>query len=130
MKHLMIIAVMLLTSCAVQQISLSDTVARDGTKSELWVKANMWMIDIFHDAESVIQFSDKEAGVIKGKYVIQHPNYLSTSGPLLSYATITLITMDGGVTIEVDGEPCLAMYQSSYDAKVQGLIKEFNETFY
>jgi hypothetical protein len=29
----------------------------------------MWFVDAFNNANSVIQFSDKESGVIKGKYI-------------------------------------------------------------
>jgi hypothetical protein len=38
-------------------------------QADLYTKVNMWFIDAFKDANSVIQFTDKEAGVIKGKYV-------------------------------------------------------------
>lgn len=41
-----------------------------GSKSQLFVKANEWMISIFKDATSVIEFSDKEEGVIIGKYLM------------------------------------------------------------
>ena len=40
-----------------------------GTKDALYTKANLVFVDIFNNADSVIQFSDKEAGVMKGKYV-------------------------------------------------------------
>ena len=130
MRHLIVIGIiMLLVSCGtIQHISLTDTVVRDGTKSELWVKANMWMIDIFINAESVVQFSDKDAGVIKGRYAIKHYDW--TGNTYWSYAIITIITVDNNATIEIDGQPCLAMYQPVYDAAVQGLIIKFNDTFY
>jgi hypothetical protein len=41
-----------------------------GTKDELFLKANEWMVSIFNDAKSVIQHSDKEEGVIIGKYLM------------------------------------------------------------
>jgi len=41
----------------------TDEVNIQGTKNELYVKANLWMVDQFSNAKSVIQFSDKEAGV-------------------------------------------------------------------
>lgn len=40
------------------------------SKETLFVKSNNWMIQTFNDAESVIQFSDKEEGVITGKYLM------------------------------------------------------------
>ena len=39
-------------------------------QSELFVKANGWMVETFNDASSVIQYSDKEAGVLIGKYLL------------------------------------------------------------
>ncbi len=38
------------------------------SKDRLFVIANSWAVDTFVSAESVIEFSDKEAGMIKGKY--------------------------------------------------------------
>ena len=38
-------------------------------QDDLYIIANSWMVDRFVSAESVIEFQDKEAGMIKGKYV-------------------------------------------------------------
>lgn len=46
-----------------------EIVELSGTKDALYTKANLVFVDIFNNADSVIQFSDKEAGVMKGKYV-------------------------------------------------------------
>lgn len=40
------------------------------TKEELFTRANRWMVGKFNNAESVVQHSDKEAGVIIGKYLM------------------------------------------------------------
>jgi len=40
---------------------------RDG----IYVRANMWFVDAFRQANSVIQFSDRESGVIMGKYIFE-----------------------------------------------------------
>lgn len=37
-------------------------------KNEAYVKANTWMVDKFDNPKSVIEFTDKEEGVIIGKY--------------------------------------------------------------
>ena len=37
-------------------------------KDELYMKANLWLVETFNSAESVIQYSDKEYGVISGKF--------------------------------------------------------------
>ena len=41
-----------------------------GSQSELFLKANDWMVRTFKDATSVIQHSDKQEGVVIGKYLI------------------------------------------------------------
>jgi hypothetical protein len=43
--------------------------APNKTKDELYVASNLWAVDAFGKSDSVIEFSDKEAGVIKGKYI-------------------------------------------------------------
>lgn len=42
------------------------------SKESLFVRANSVAVDMFNNAKSVIQFSDKDAGIIKGKFVIQN----------------------------------------------------------
>lgn len=39
------------------------------TQGELYIAANEWAVKTFNKANSVIEFSDKEAGKIAGKYV-------------------------------------------------------------
>lgn len=67
--------ILILTSCASQQIvSKSDLTKTEEinninkTKNQLYIIANDWLIDSFNNAQSVIQFSDKEAGKLIGKY--------------------------------------------------------------
>lgn len=42
------------------------------TKDEIYIKANSWFVETFNSAESVIEFQDKEAGKIMGKYVFSY----------------------------------------------------------
>ena len=49
--------------------SYEEVVEISGSKDTLYTKANLVFVDLFNNAESVLQFSDKEAGVMKGKYV-------------------------------------------------------------
>ena len=42
----------------------------NGNKTQLFIKANEWMVKMFKDASSVIQFTDKEEGTIIGKYLL------------------------------------------------------------
>ena len=46
-----------------------------GKKSEIYTKANLAFVDLFRNAESVIEFSDKEAGILKGKYYSNNINF-------------------------------------------------------
>lgn len=39
-------------------------------QNELYLKANGWMISVFKDARSIIQYSDKTEGTIIGKYLL------------------------------------------------------------
>jgi len=41
-----------------------------GTKAQLFLKTNEWMVSTFKNADSVIQYSDKDEGVIIGKYLM------------------------------------------------------------
>lgn len=71
------VLVILFTSCAnkytpasQEQLTQSDIYNIEGkTKAELYVSANEWMAENFVNAKSVIQYSDKEAGKIVGKYI-------------------------------------------------------------
>lgn len=65
---------LILTGCAgtpINQEDLSYTVTIPATgksKDELYVNANTWLVSTFNNADSVVQFSDKEAGKIAGKF--------------------------------------------------------------
>lgn len=54
----------------------------DGTKTELYVKAMDWMTKTFVSAKAVIQFQDKEAGIIVGKarVLVPYPKDTILSG--------------------------------------------------
>ena len=45
------------------------------TKDELWLKANEWCIDAFKKSTNVVQYSDKEAGVLRGKFTSEYDGY-------------------------------------------------------
>lgn len=45
------------------------------TKDELWGRVNSWCIDAFKDSTNVVQFTDKEAGVIRGKFTGRYDGY-------------------------------------------------------
>lgn len=66
-----------------EDLSFEKIIEAPGTKADLYIKANEWFVNTFNSAESVIQFHDKEAGKIMGKYVapfnISIYNYYSQS---------------------------------------------------
>jgi len=70
---IVIILIISIQSCATVILSQERTkvVKVEGkTKNELYIRANTWMVETFNNAESVIQFSDKESGIVTGKYVM------------------------------------------------------------
>jgi hypothetical protein len=86
-----------------------------------YIKANEWMVETFNDAESVIQFSDKESGIVKGKYIVKK-GYVSTSPYMTSteslYAIITIRVKDNAYRIEVD--PPSGMYTQKFGTTESG----------
>jgi hypothetical protein len=111
-----------------------DTVRPAGTKAELFVKANLWMVDQFKSAKSVIQYSDKEAGVIKGKYLL-------ASFPLEGFfghtiggdytATITITVADNLMTLNIIpiDLPRMDYPQEKMDADINALYRRFKDSF-
>jgi len=52
--------------------SIENIINLDGkSKDDIYISANGWFVDNFNSAESVIQFQDKEAGKIMGKYIFE-----------------------------------------------------------
>jgi hypothetical protein len=45
-------------------------------KNSLYVSANSWFVDTFNSSGSVIQYQDKEAGKIMGKFISLHKDSL------------------------------------------------------
>jgi hypothetical protein len=70
-----------------------DVVEAPGmSAADLYNKVNMWFVDVFKSADSVIQYSDKDAGVIKGKYSFS-TTYMMFPADIVS--TITVEVKDG-----------------------------------
>ncbi len=89
MEHLKLIIpafILLLSSSCVSykvftedQLTRTEVISTQGKQDDLYVRANNWFVESFTDAESVIQFSDKESGSVSGKYVdvTQYYNFRS-----------------------------------------------------
>jgi len=98
-------------SCAsspVPQESKSEIVEVPGKSADnLFALANSWLIDTMNNAKSVIQFSDKSEGIIKGKYA---DNYQSITGT--DYYAQTIITIqvkEGRARIQLDPDALWAI---------------------
>lgn len=77
------------------------------SKDELFVKANDWMIGMFVDASSVIQFSDKEEGILIGKYLMNGEtrtisSFYGSSIDSRVYAKIDIRVRDNRARISIE----------------------------
>lgn len=115
MKNLFILLVLclsLLTACLTTKlipVSFSEPIVKtydaNFIKDVLFINANRWMISEFKDAKSVIQYSDKTAGTLMGKYLLYYkPAYISSyiNTPEENvYAIIEITVKDGRARISI-----------------------------
>jgi hypothetical protein len=126
MKKLLLIIIVsfaTLTSCAIGATSVkyldsppskTKSIVNTLDANSNYIKANEWMVETFNNAESVIQFTDKEAGIVKGKYIMKGAVAASTyavSQPSFS-SIITIRVKDQGSRIEII--PPSGMYSRKY----------------
>lgn len=81
----------------------SVIVEASGTKDELFAKCASWAVSAFNNSEAVIEYQDKEAGVIKGKYN-------TDIHPMIEFIIESVITIEvkdnkARITIEPTGKP-------------------------
>ena len=145
MKKLLPITIVLVTiftlsSCAIITVPekpVTKTVEIPGkSKDQLYVDANNWMVSTFNNAESVIQFSDKEAGQITGKYMLSLVTAGTQYGPArYAYAIINVKVKDGASKITVTpqefsyakGNIYTAYSQEKMDVDINNLITDFEK---
>lgn len=78
------------------------------SQDDLFIKANDWMISMFVDASSVIEFSDKEGGVLIGKYLMSgeirtgYSFYATATVDSRVYAKIDIRVRDGRARISIE----------------------------
>lgn len=107
---LRVFAVLSLVSCmsTIRLIDKPSDVIKNSENNENknanYVKANEWMVQAFNNAESVIQFTDKESGVIKGRYAMKMG--VTSTSPYVSNtpaftAIITIRVKDKASRIEI-----------------------------
>ena len=85
----------------------------DLAKDEIFSKTRMWMVKIFNDSESVIEYSDKEEGKIMGKY---SQSDVTVNGMNATYKVKYTLTIEikqnkARLTIE---DPFMISYVSPY----------------
>lgn len=95
------------------------------SQAEIYRLCNEWMVKTFKSAEAVIQYQDKEEGIIvgKGQIIMDHP-----LGPQWVWVTLTLEMKDDrarmtfedmyieggmGVRVEMENEPLMELFKSS-----------------
>ena len=111
----------LLTSC-VPKMQILETpeaktknIVNKSDKNSNFIKANEWMVQTFGNAESVIQFTDKEAGIVKGKYIMKE-GFVSTNVYAKStsayYSIITIRVKNEASRIEIVAPS--GMYSQKY----------------
>mgnify|MGYP000120821397 CR=1 FL=1 len=98
---------LLLTSCMIVDVTTppqENIYNIDKTKNELYLLANEWMVRRFNNAESVIQFQDKEAGKIVGKYNLHtiSNNSVQYNITIPIYCIIDISTKEGAVKISIE----------------------------
>ena len=97
------VVVFILGCSSTVNIGSSERVVRveNESKNVLYVKANNWMVDEFRNADSVIQFSDKESGTISGRYLLGITDRENLNKV---HATIKIKVKDGASKIVITPE--------------------------
>lgn len=66
--------VITMVSCTTTLVPVEDISSvvevENTSKEELFVKANLWMTNVFNDSKSVVELSYKDLGIIKGKFFL------------------------------------------------------------
>lgn len=146
MKKFILVLSIFIISCApileVKIQSVQEVVETKGSKNDLFVKANQWMVKTFNNAESVIQFTDKESGTITGKYMLKQTysvgnnyQYVPNGG---IFAVINIDIKDNKARITITPEdyrtpsqhndPALIYKEETARADIDQLIQEFSES--
>lgn len=116
------LGIFLFNSCSVTNIPVqleptSHIIESGQARDDLFVNANIWLVESFNSAKDVIQFSDKEAGIVMGKYLLQTPTFSSSGtnpNPEGIYALIKLQVKDGTTRITIVPESFFELQKSIY----------------
>lgn len=101
----------------------------DKKKDDIFVSANNWMVENFNNAKSVIQYSDKEAGVVTGKYLLKssynYDGYTASENDI--FAIIKIQVKGGASKITITPDNFNSISSDLVDPKYQ-YTKEMAET--
>lgn len=111
-------------------------------KDEAFVIANGWLVEQMVSAKDVIQYSDKEAGMLKGKFYIHYSRMVSggQTGIVEVSGIITIMVKDNKAKIQIDvsgekNQTLIGTYDkwteselNEYKAKVDYLLNDFEKT--
>lgn len=143
MKKLLLISLIIFISCApmmdVKIDKIQKVIETDKTEKELFVLSNQWMVKTFNNAESVIQFTDKESGTITGKYMLKQTytignNYQTIpSGGIFAIINIDIKDNKARITVTPEeyrtpgpgGNPTFTYLEETAREDVNNLIEEF-----
>ena len=146
MKKILLIALLALTaSCATVKVGgtvdpVHKNVENDKNKLENYVAANEWMVEAFNSAKSVVQFVDKETGIVKGKYNLyyappRHVGYGIYTPLREANAIVTIRVRDNASDIKITSTNVPYVTQegfsiptlAGYNRKIQKLVNNFVE---
>lgn len=132
-KNLLLLATTLLlfqcgTSMTVlKPVQRSKIISVDSkTKNQLYIRANTWMVETFNNAKSVIQFSDKESGIVIGKYLMKSI-ITSTTTRNDVYAIIKIQAKDGSTKITITPDSYINSYNSFAGGQSYPIVKLYQD---
>ena len=141
-KLLLLPFIFLLYSCNMTQVvheSVEQSIIVElpnKSHAESYVAANNWMISIFFNAESIIQFTDKESGTISGRYQIGQV-YAGQAGnlPQFVYAILKVEIKDEKVRLTIIPESFRYVSNNPYslyspeqlNTDIQDLFQSFED---
>ena len=111
-------------------ISIQEIIASDKSKIDLFVLSNEWMVRNFVSSKTVIQYSDKEEGIIIGKAFF---NTTYNYNPLKAWFTMKINVKDGKSRIlindiygeDVSGKTYYFENEEEDRYKIEGKVADF-----
>jgi len=129
-----------LSGCATTeapQVDYSEIVdVPDISKDDLFVKTNLWAVGYFNKADSVIEYSDKEAGTISGKFVGKNHSIKGGMGGSQAVRSIFTVSVKDG-KVKLDLKPVGFITYDGYGRRFDGyaaivkeadIVADYNET--